>query len=313
MSSQPVIIIGGPTASGKSRLGIRIAQKFDGEIINADSMQMYGDLKIVTGRPSVADEAEIPHHLYGTLGLNDRTSAGSWCEAALTVIHACHKANKLPVLVGGTGLYLQSLVSGMHRIPSVPKEVRAGLNQQLKREGTSVLYAELAAVDPCQAERLNPTDSQRIVRALEIFRYTGKAMSTWQSGEMEPTPSNLAFFTCIILPDRDELYSEINLRFDRMLVAGAVNEVKHLLACKPDPDYPPLKAVGVSPIRAFLTREIDQGHMVELAKRDTRRYAKRQYTWFKNQIIPDSILQKQHLVNPHNEFFSEISKFLLTV
>lgn len=312
MSFEPVIVLGGPTASGKSKLGVLVAQEFDGEIINADSMQMYGDLKIVTGHPSRADKADIPHHLYGILGLQERTSAGSWCNTALAAINACHRARKIPVLVGGTGLYLRSLMSGMHRMPFVPKRVRSALNQRLEREGVSALYAELRTVDPRQAMRLGPTDSQRIVRALEIFQHTGKCMSAWQSGEMEPTSPNLAFFTSILLPDRDELFRAINMRFDRMLEAGAVEEVEHLLASKPDEDYPPLKAVGVPPIRAFLASYIDRDSMVELAKRDTRRYAKRQYTWFQKQIIPDITVQKKHMINPNDEIFAKISKFLLT-
>ena len=313
MSSQPVIIVGGPTASGKSKLGVLVAKKFGGEIINADAMQMYGDLKIVTGRPSAADQAYIPHHLYGILGLHQRANAGSWREAALAAIHACHRASKIPILVGGTGLYLRFLLSGMHRMPNVPTGVRARLNERLEREGTSVLHAELAAVDPRLAGRLDPADSQRIVRGLEIFQHTGKCMSAWQSAHVAYASPNLAFLTTIIMPNREELYAAINNRLDKMLEAGAVEEVEHLIAAGPDPDYPPLKAVGVPPIRSFLARKIDENRMLELAKRDTRRYAKRQYTWFKNQIVPDITLQKQHMINTHDKFFSEISKFLLTV
>lgn len=276
-------------------------------------MQMYGDLKIVTGRPSAADEAYIPHHLYGILGLHQRANAGSWREAALAAIHACHRASKIPILVGGTGLYLRFLLSGMHRMPNVPTGVRARLNERLEREGTSVLHAELAAVDPRLAGRLDPADSQRIVRGLEIFQHTGKCMSAWQSAHVAYASPNLAFLTTIIMPNREELYAAINNRLDKMLEAGAVEEVEHLIAAGPDPDYPPLKAVGVPPIRSFLARKIDENRMLELAKRDTRRYAKRQYTWFKNQIVPDITLQKQHLINTHDKFFSEISKFLLTV
>jgi tRNA dimethylallyltransferase len=312
LTSGPVIVVGGPTASGKSGLALRIAQEFGGEIVNADSMQVYRDLRIVTARPPVDDEISVPHHLYGTLGLRERSSAGSWCETALAVVRRCHDAGAIPVVVGGTGLYLRALMTGLNRMPAVPPEIRETLNARLRKDGPGILHGELAAIDPESADRLNPADGQRIVRALEIFQHTGKPLSDWQSAETNSAPTGLRFFTIVTAPPHEDLYAAINDRFDRMLEAGAVKEVETLLAAGPDEDFPPLKAVGVPPIRAFVEGGIDRDRMRELGKRDTRRYAKRQGTWFRHQIIPHFTLETKLSEKTPGKIFPEISDFLLT-
>ena len=312
MSLKPVIVIGGATASGKSGLALGIAESVGGEIVNADSMQVYRHLKIVTARPDARDEARVPHHLYGTLGLGERCSAGAWRDSALQAIAACHEASTVPILVGGTGLYLRALMTGFHRMPAVPQEIRDRLNERLRRQGPGVLHGELRAVDPDTAHRLNPADGQRIVRALEIFQHTGKPLSDWQSGQTDSAPEGLRFLKIVTAPPREELYSVIDDRFDWMIGAGAVEEVEALLDAGPAEDFPPLKAVGVPPIRAYIRGEIGRERMSELGKRDTRRYAKRQGTWFRHQIIPEITVQTKYSKKTNDQIFPEISDFLLT-
>lgn len=312
MSRQPVIVIGGPTASGKSALAIDIAEQFGGEIINADSMQIYEDLSVLTARPRAADIARVPHHLYGILGLGARCSAGQWRTRALGAIEDVQRRGALPIVVGGTGLYLRALTTGLHRMPAVPVAVREGLNARLAGEGAAALHAELAALDPETAAGLNPTDSQRIVRALEIFTHTGKGLKHWQSGETETAPAGLRFFRIVTLPPREELYAIANERFRWMVDNGAMDEVARLFSRSPPDDLPLLKAVGVQGIRAFLAGDIDKDQLIERGQRDTRRYAKRQMTWFRRQIIPEIAIDTKYLEINRDKIFSDISNFLLT-
>ncbi|CAN0497408.1 unnamed protein product, partial [Laminaria digitata] len=312
LNQQPVIVIGGPTASGKSETALALAGHFGGEIVNADSMQVYADLPIVTAQPSRADLARAPHHLYGVLGTCDRCSAGQWRDLALDAIRDIHRRGALPIVVGGTGLYLRALMTGLHDMPSVPAGIRDRLNRRLKGEGAQALHTVLAAGDPDTAASLNPADGQRIVRALEVLEYTGRGLRSWQNGQREDAPADLSFLTLSLLPPRDYLYDLANGRFDRMLDQGAVEEVESLLSRTPAEDFPLLKAIGVLPIRAYLRQEIDMDRLKELVKRDTRRYAKRQMTWFRHQFIPQiSIQTKQSEIN-WDKTFSEIRNYVLT-
>ncbi|MEE2996438.1 MAG: tRNA (adenosine(37)-N6)-dimethylallyltransferase MiaA [Pseudomonadota bacterium] len=312
MSTKPVIIVCGPTASGKSGFAVRLAQRIGGEIVNADSMQVYRDLKIITARPLLKDQGNIPHHLYGVLGLADRSSAGTWRQKAIEVIETCHGAGSVPIVVGGTGFYIRTLMRGLDRMPSVPVEYRDSLNQRLLFEGAHTLHKELSAVDPELAKRLNPADGQRIVRGLEIFNFTGKRLSDWQVGETETVSPSLRFLLILISPEREALYEAIHRRFDRMIEAGAIEEVEKMLAAGPRGDYPPLRAVGVPAVRALLEGNINMDSMIDLGRRDTRRYAKRQRTWFGNQIIPDILIKTKEMESSIDKNFPDISKFLLT-
>lgn len=312
MNLKPVIVVGGPTASGKSALALALAERFGGEIVNADSMQIYEDLPIVTARPGADDESRAPHHLYGLLGMEDRCSAGQWRDRALGVVQNIQNRGAVPVVVGGTGLYLKALMTGLHTMPTVPKDVRARLNRRLDEEGAQVLHAELSVSDPATAAGLNPADGQRIVRALEIFEHTGRGLRSWQAGKAEDAPADLRFFNIVLLPPREQLYEAANDRFDRMLEKGAVDEVATLLARSPAEDFPLLKAVGVPPIRRFLDAEIDRERLRELGKRDTRRYAKRQMTWFRRQFIPQMTIETKYSEINLDKIFSEIRKNLLT-
>lgn len=312
MNQKPVIVIGGPTASGKSATALALAGQFGGEIVNADSMQIYEDLPIITARPNSADCESAPHHLYGILGIDDRCSAGQWRDRALDAIRDIQGRGGVPIVIGGTGLYLKALMTGLHDMPAVPAEVRDGLNRRLEEEGPQVLHAELLSSDPATADGLNPADGQRIVRALEIYMHTGRGLRSWQAGEMEAAPGGLRFFPLALLPPREDLYAIANDRFDAMLDSGAVEEVASLLDRSPAEDFPLLKAVGVPPIRSHLAREIDRERLKELGKRDTRRYAKRQMTWFRHQFIPQLAIETKHSEINQDEIFSEIRKFLLT-
>ena len=312
MTRKPVIVVGGPTASGKSSLALAVAEAFNGAIVNADSMQVYDGLRIVTARPGASDMARVPHELYGVFGNDQRCSAGEWRNLAVDTINKFLALDRLPILVGGTGLYLRALMTGFHRMPAVAMEIRAELNERLFREGTSVLYDELTSCDPLTAARLHQSDGQRIVRALEVFAASGKPLSAWQTGKTEAAPENLRFLTILNAPGREDLYERINLRFDKMLEIGALDEVKDLISANPPDDFPLWKAVGVSPIRAYLNGEIDRNNMIEMGKRDTRRYAKRQMTWFRHQIIPDLSISEQYSKKIETEFFAKISNFLLT-
>ncbi|MEX2453212.1 MAG: tRNA (adenosine(37)-N6)-dimethylallyltransferase MiaA, partial [Rhodospirillaceae bacterium] len=308
----PVILVGAPTAAGKSGLALAIAERFGGTVVNADSMQVYRDLEIVTARPGAAELARVPHRLYGVLDADQPCSAGRWREMALGEIAAATAAGHVPVLVGGTGLYLRALKTGLHPMPAVPGAVRTALNARLAAEGAPALHRDLAARDPETAARLAPGDSQRIVRALEILDHTGRGQSAWQAGRTAGAPPSLRFLTLLLTPPRDELYAACDARFARMLDAGAEAEVARFAGRPGAAESPLMKAVGVAPIRARLAGEIDRDRMMELGRRDTRRYAKRQLTWFRNQIVADLILETKLSENNGDEIFSFISNFLLT-
>jgi tRNA dimethylallyltransferase len=312
LNQKPVIVIGGPTASGKSATALALASQFGGEIVNADSMQIYEDLPVLTARPGPADRERAPHHLYGVLGMGERCSAGQWRDLAVDAIQDIHGRGRVPVVVGGTGLYLKALMTGLHDMPVVPADIRDGLNLRLRDEGAPALHSELTAADPATAKNLNPADGQRIVRALEIFMHTGRGLRSWQTGEPEDAPADMRFFRLSLLPPREYLYTTANDRFDGMLENGAIEEVVSLLARSPPEDFPLLKAVGVPPIRAFLGDEIGRERLIELGKRDTRRYAKRQMTWFRHQFIPQMTIETKHSEIKLDKIFSEIRNFLLT-
>lgn len=312
MNRKPVIVIGGPTASGKSSIALQIAKRFNGAVVNADSMQIYRDLQILTARPDADSVNQAPHHLYGILGTNERCSAGQWRDRAMRKIAEIGDEGLLPVVVGGTGLYLRALMTGLHRIPAVPDAVRAALNARLNEQGAASLHAELTASDPESARAINPADSQRVVRALEVLLHTGRGLKRWQSEESEEASSGVRFLTLVTLPPREYLYDVANVRFDRMIAGGAIDEVERLFSLNPPDDFPLRKAVGVQPIRSYLAGAIDIDGLKETGRRDTRRYAKRQMTWFRHQIIPDYVLQTKYSEIKLEKIFSQISTFLLT-
>ncbi|ATN34810.1 tRNA (adenosine(37)-N6)-dimethylallyltransferase MiaA [Rhizobium sp. ACO-34A] len=278
------ILITGPTASGKSALALDFAKRFGGQVVNADSMQVYDVLRVLTARPSEEEMAGIAHHLYGHVPPGNTYSTGNWLREAGDLLSRLKARNVLPVIVGGTGLYFKALTGGLSDMPAVPDDIRTTLRGRLSAEGAEVLHRELAARDPAMAERLNPQDGQRIVRALEVLETTGQSISEFQgkAGPMLVDPARARKF--VVLPDRALLHERINRRFAGMFEQGAVEEVEALLALGLSPEMPAMKAIGVSQIAGMMKGELSREEVIELASTATRQYAKRQMTWFRNQM-----------------------------
>ena len=263
-------------------------------VINADSMQVYADLRIITARPSVADEGRVPHRLYGVVPASVRMSAARWRELALAEIDAAHAAGRLPIVVGGTGLYLRSLMNGLSDIPEIPATVRQAAMDLQAGIGSAALHARLAEIDPITAARLHPTDSQRLVRAWEVIQATGRSISDWQAAPPTGAPSHLTFTTLVVEPPRDRLYVQCDRRFVMMLTEGALAEVAAFDALDLDPSLPAAKALGVPELRALLHGQMNPSDATARAQQMTRNYAKRQLTWFRNQM------REALRVDPHN-------------
>jgi tRNA dimethylallyltransferase len=278
------VLIAGPTASGKSALALELAQKTGGVVINADSMQVYRDLRILTARPTPAEEARVPHRLYGHVDAALNFSAGAWVtDAAQTLAEA--RAQRLqPIFVGGSGLYFKALTRGLSAVPPIPTEVRESVRARLARDGVEALHAELAMRDPASAERLKPRDRARIARALEVVEATGRSLPDWHREGLPPLLPPGEFSALFLAPERDQLYARIDARFDAMLDAGALEEVAALAARRLDPLLPAMKAHGVPALLRLLRGEIAREEAAEIGRADTRHYAKRQFTWFRHQL-----------------------------
>lgn len=306
---KPVIVIGGTTASGKSALALAIAEAFGGTIVNADSMQVYRQLRVLTARPGDAVLARAPHRLFGVLDAGDPCSAGRWLTMALGEIEAAHRADRLPVVVGGTGLYLKALSEGIDEVPPVPPATRKAVRARHAEIGGEAFHAELAARDPGSATRLRPTDSQRLIRAAEVLEATGRTLADWQSAAKAGPPPDLRFLTIVLVPPRDVLYPACDVRFAAMVEAGAVDEVRALLALGLDPELPVMKAVGLRELAAALAGEISLADAVAAGQQATRRYAKRQYTWFRHQIPGAFALNEQYSESLEAQIFNKIRLF----
>ena len=309
---QPVIIVAGPTASGKSALALDIAEEFNGVVINADSMQVYRELNILSARPSPEDEARAPHRLYGVLPAAEPSSAMRWRETALREIRDAHERGRLPVLCGGTGLYLRALTQGLSPIPDAPEDIRNDLGARLAAEGTATLYDELLDRDPEMAARLEPGDSQRILRALEILEATGLSLAEWLQEETDGPPAHLRFTTILMAPPREALYAACDARFSTMLENGALDEVRRLTALQLDPGLPAMKALGVRELADHLAGKCRLDEAAAAARQSTRRYAKRQTTWFRHQIIADLALEEQYSESLSSKIFAFIRQNVLT-
>src|SRR5689334_12214669 len=280
-----VLLIMGPTASGKSALALALAERLGGEILNADSMQVYRDFRVLTARPSIEEEGQAPHHLYGHADASEPYSTGRWLTDALAVITAVRARGATPILVGGTGLYFKALTEGLADIPAPDSETRAELRARVEKEGAAALHAELARRDPQTASRLAPNDAPRILRALEVLETTGESISALHANT-KPVLLRDEWVGVKLTPDRTRLYAAIDARFDAMLASGALEEVRALAARNLDAALPAMKAHGAPALMAYLRNEIALGQAAEIGKRDTRHYAKRQFTWMANQM-PD--------------------------
>ena len=278
------MLIAGPTASGKSALALELAQKAGGVVINADSMQVYRDLRIITARPTVEEEARAPHRLYGHVDASVNFSAGAWVADAGKVMAEARAAGRLPIFIGGSGLYFKALTHGLSAVPPIPPEIREAVRARLEHDGVEALHAELARRDPVSAARLKPRDRTRIARALEVVEATGRTLPDWHSEGLPPLLPRSEFTALFLAPERDQLYARIDARFDAMLDAGALEEVAALAARKLDPLLPAMKAHGVPALIRYLDGEITREQAAEIGRADTRHYAKRQFTWFRHQL-----------------------------
>jgi tRNA dimethylallyltransferase len=278
------VLIAGPTASGKSALALRLAQATGGVIINADSMQVYRDLRVITARPTPEEEAQVPHRLYGHVDAAVNFSAGSWVADAAKVLDEARAQNRLPIFVGGSGLYFKALTRALSAVPPIPPEVREGVRARLQRDGVEALHAELRQCDPTSAERLKPRDRTRIARALEVVEATGRSLTDWHRDGLPPLLPPGKFSALFLAPDRDQLYARIDARFNAMLAAGALQEVAALAARHLDPLLPAMKPHGVPALLRHLEGEITLEEAAAIGRADTRHYAKRQFTWFRHQL-----------------------------
>lgn len=284
------------------------ADAFAGVVVNADAIQMYRDLRVLSARPSVADEAYVPHRLYGGLAPDELCSAARWAELAARQIETIHALGRLPILVGGTGLYLKALIEGLAPMPDVPGDVREAARRLAQEIGSPALHAMLAKADPVMAARLNPGDTQRVTRAWEVVRATGRSLAEWQA--LKGTPHPASFFKLILLPERDPLYRACDSRFLKMLECGAWAEAE---ALKHVQDKAPIRrALGLNELILHIKGNMNRSRAIELAQAATRHYAKRQVTWFRHQILPDHRLGAQFSESLWAKIFPILRDFLLT-
>ena len=284
MSTPKAILIAGPTASGKSALALAMAEATGGVIINTDSMQVYRDLRVITARPTPAEEARVPHRLYGHVDAAVNFSAGGWVSDAAAVLSEARAQDRLPIFTGGSGLYFKALTRGLSAVPPIPADIREAVRARLERNGVEALHAELGQRDPASAERLKPRDRTRIARALEVVEATGRSLPDWHRDGLPPLLPPGTFSALFLAPERDALYARIDARFEAMLAAGALEEVAGLGARQLDPLLPAMKAHGVPALLAHLRGEITREAAAEIGCADTRHYAKRQFTWFRHQL-----------------------------
>lgn len=276
-------------------------------------MQLYRELDILTARPGAEARARVPHRLYGILAARDPCSAGRWRDMAAREIADAHEAAKLAIVTGGTGLYLRALTQGIAPVPPIDPAVRERLRRALAAEGTAALHARLAERDPQGARTIRPSDPQRILRALEVVEQTGQPLHAWQARQTGDAAGRRRFARILVMPERAAVYAACDRRFDAMLGAGALDEARRIAALGLDPGLPAMKAVGLAPLIALAQGRIDRHEASRLAKRDTRRYARRQMTWFRHQMVPDRLIETQLSESVVSEIFSFISEFRLTL
>lgn len=279
------ILIAGPTASGKSALALALAERFNGTVVNADSMQVYDGLRVLTARPTAEDEARVPHRLYGHVDPANAYSAGHYASDVGAVIAACRTEGRLPIIVGGTGLYFQVLLDGLSPVPAIDGDVRAKWRARAETDPAHTLHDHLKARDPVMAARLQPADRQRVVRALEVIDQTGRSLAEWQQTPGTPLLADDGVVKLVVAPPRDVLHQRADARFLDMLESGAVDEVRGLKARRLDPTLPAMRALGVAPIADWLAGQISRNEMIARGQAETRQYVKRQTTWLRKNMM----------------------------
>jgi tRNA dimethylallyltransferase len=277
------VLIAGPTASGKSALALALAERIGGTIVNADSMQVYGDLRVITARPTPAEEARVPHLMYGHVDAAVNYSVGQYLADVRAALDDVRRSGRIAILTGGTGLYFKALTAGLAAVPPIPPEIRDSVRARLAAHGAPSLHAELQTRDPAAAARLSPNDRTRVARALEVVEATGRPLADWQTQGL-PALIDAQAPRVFIAPERAALYGRIDARFSAMIGAGALDEVRLLAARRLDPLLPAMKAHGVPWLIRHLAGEITQEEAAYHARLDTRHYAKRQFTWFRHQL-----------------------------
>ena len=301
-----IILISGPTASGKSNFAVKIAKKIEGEIINADSMQVYKKLKILTARPNKQEQKNIKHHLYGFVDLNEKFSTGQWLELTIKKIKNIQKKKKIPILVGGTGLYFQSLINGLVKIPEIPLKFRNKVRLMSKREGQKKFYKKLLKLDPKVKDKFDPNDTQRSIRAYEIKSYTDISMYDWLV-RTESQFKNSDFLKLYIETKREKLIERINLRTLNMINGGAINEVKKFLKLKIRKDQSVNKVIGIAELTQYLNHEVTLEEAKELISIKTRQYAKRQATWARTRMTSWKKIKPTRI----DDFIKKLNKSIL--
>jgi tRNA dimethylallyltransferase len=305
----PLALIAGPTASGKSALALALAERTNGTIINADASQVYADLAVLSARPSPDEMARAPHRLFGTIDGAEACSAARWADEAKREIAAAREVGRLPILVGGTGLYIRTLLDGIAPVPEIAADIRAAVREM----AVSDAYAALKREDPAAAARLAPADSARVARALEVMRSTGRSILDWRAEKQGGIGGQVRLAPLLLLPPREWLVARCDARFEAMLEQGAVKEVEALTARNLPPELPVMRAIGVSEIAQWLAGDIDREEMIEQAQIATRQYAKRQYTWFSRQP-PTHWPRHEEIMNNKNsdEMVIKLQNMILT-
>lgn len=300
-----VIIVAGPTGSGKSALALALAEHFDGVVINADAIQVYKDLSILTARPTPQQEALVPHRVYGVLAAAERCTAARWRALAMAEISAAHAAGKRPIVVGGTGLYLRVLMQGIAPIPDVSTEIRQATHTLYDALGGAGFRDLLATVDLPAAQRIAPADRQRLTRAWGVHQATGRPLTQWQN--IAPAQANPACTAIALLPPRQALYEACDNRFEAMIQGGALEEVAALTKRNLDPSLPLMKAVGLRELTGYVSGDWSLEDAIRRGQQATRRYAKRQYTWFRNQLDGAYFVEEKYSFRIMPEILSKIS------
>ena len=302
--TEKIILLSGPTATGKSSLALKIAETIGAEIINADSIQLYRDLSILTARPNTENE-KIKHHCYGFLNGDINWSVGKWINEVKKIINDIIERKKVPIIVGGTGFYFKAITDGLSPIPDIDKSIRLEIESELEKNGLEKLYKKLNIIDVDASERINPNDKQRIMRALEVYEGTKKKISDFWLMDRKKIINQFSI-NFKIDADRDWIYKNCDLRVDNMFKNGVIQEVEHLLNKNYSATSPIMKAIGVNEIKSFLNNEISIDRASELIKFKTHHYAKRQITWMNNQMISWNSINTQY----SNKIINEIIKKL---
>ncbi len=300
------VLIAGPTASGKSELALSVAEAFGGVVINADSMQVYRELRVLTARPSSEDEARAPHRLYGCISASEVYSTGRWLGDVERELAAAREADRLPVIAGGTGLYFKALLEGLSPVPDIPPNVRRHWRVEAARIGAEGIFRDLQERDAAMAQRLNPADTQRITRALEVIDATGHSLAHWQKQSGQPLLDEARCVKIVAELGRDELYQRLDKRFQSMIETGALEEAAALIELCLDEKLPALRAIGVRPLIRFLRGECTLAEAAVEGQAETRRYAKRQMTWVRSNMITWNHKNAQYMERTKREIHKMI-------